>query len=113
MVRIIKDRYDTTNFRSDYSNFPASLTQNETDKIFRTGQALFSLGNIQIAQGDELTKDCKATEADVKYNEALETHAQALLNYQNALGHGYHKSADALHKVGWHLHRKHDYKNSV
>lgn len=92
--------------------FPLShlIDSNRTKYIHRAGQALFSLGNIQIAQGDELTKDGKAAEADVKYNEAHETHGQALLCYQKALGHAHHKTADALHRMGWHLHRMHDYK---
>ena len=75
----------------------------------RTGLALFSLGNIQIAQAEKLSLGGEAVAAEAKYSEAYDTHAQVLRNWQSALGMTHHKTADAYHKVGWHYHRGNEF----
>lgn len=56
-----------------------------------------------------LTREGQKAEAEGKFAEALEAHAQSLKLYTITLGHRHHKTADALYKVGWHLHRKNEY----
>jgi hypothetical protein len=47
--------------------------------------------------------------AAIKFAEAAETHTQAFKLYNITLGPRHHKTADALHKIGWHLHRNREY----
>lgn len=109
---IIKDRNDSTNFRYDNSDHRVDAIKYLT-RILRTGLALFSLGNIQIAQAEKLDEADKPDDAKAKFQEAYETHAQALRLYKATLGPNHHKTADAYHKIAWHLHRQLDNKNAM
>ncbi|KAI9668709.1 MAG: hypothetical protein M1817_005200 [Caeruleum heppii] len=93
VTKIIVDRNDVSNFR--------------------TGQALFSLGNIQIAQGEELLRNGDQAKGIHKLQEAYETHLQALRLYKATIGERHHKTADAYHKLGWHLHRRREYTSAL
>jgi hypothetical protein len=79
----------------------------------RTGQALFSLGNIQIAQAEQFNKAEKTEEAENKFQEAFETHSQSLCLYQATLGPTHHKTADAFHKIACHYHRRREYEKAM
>ncbi|KAK9769980.1 putative NB-ARC domain-containing protein [Seiridium cardinale] len=85
--------------------------QNDTSN-FRTAMAMYSLGNIQIAQAEKLTLAGNKNEAESKYAEAMEIHVKVLSLWTITLGARHHKTADAAHKVGWHLHRMNEYQRA-
>jgi len=90
---IIKDWNDTTNFR--------------------TARAMYCLGNIQIAQAQTLTENGKKEQADAKLSEAMSIHAKVWNFWNITLGVTHHKSADAMHKLGWHFHRIKEYTEAI
>jgi hypothetical protein len=75
--------------------------------------ALFSLGNVQIGQAQKMATEGITDKAVAKFEEAMETHSQALKLYNITLGPKHHKTADALHKCAWHLHRKRSYQAAM
>ncbi|RDW76977.1 hypothetical protein BP6252_05030 [Coleophoma cylindrospora] len=93
VMPLITDRNDRTDFSF----------------VLRTGLAMFALGNIQTAQGEEFEKCQDIVAARGKYEEAYQTHLQALQIYRATLGERHHKTADAFYKMGCHLHRKRSY----
>lgn len=70
---------------------------------------MYSLGNIQIAQAPTLTQEGKKAEAELNFVEAMKSQAQVLKLWKIILGERHHKTGDAPHKVGWHLHHKNEY----
>lgn len=102
-----------------------SSKQRRADKSpFRTGQALFSLGNIQVAQAQELLsksnvcendeeRDALSFAAENRFEEARKSHQQSWVLYHDVLGRNHHKTADAHHKVGWHHHRRREYQPAL
>ncbi|KAL4936544.1 hypothetical protein BDV06DRAFT_91444 [Aspergillus oleicola] len=90
---VIKDENDTTNFR--------------------TAMAMYALGNIQIAQAVALTLDGKKEDAEAKLAESMRVHVKVLKLWTITLGARHHKTADAMHKVGWHFHRRQEYSKAM
>lgn len=75
--------------------------------------AMYCLGNIQIAQAQILTENGEKEQAEAKLSEAMTIHAKVLDLWSITLGVKHHKSADAMHKLGWHFHRIKKYKKAV
>ena len=75
--------------------------------------ALYSLGNVQISQARKLTSDGQKSEAAAKFDEAMETHIHVRKLWEITLGSTHHKTADVIHKVGWHYHRKRQYATAM
>lgn len=73
----------------------AVITDRNDASSFRTGQAMFALGNVQIGKG--------------KLDEAYQTHAQVLSLFKASLGIRHHRTADICHKLGWHYNRLRNY----
>ncbi|KAK2741130.1 hypothetical protein FQN57_005731 [Myotisia sp. PD_48] len=63
------------------------------------GHAFYVLGNLRIDQG--------------RPDEAYELHTKAFQNWEKTLGTEHHKTADAYHKLGWHLSRKGDHLSAM
>lgn len=59
--------------------------------FYRPGHAFFVLGNVSISQN--------------KLDNAFSLHSKALDNWKSTLQEQHHKTADAMHKYGWHLAR--------
>jgi hypothetical protein len=79
---------------------------------YRTAVAMYCLGNIHIAQANRLTQEGKKDEAKAKLATAMTTHAKVLRLWTITLGSKHHKTADAMHKVGWHLHQRQEYSKA-
>ena len=79
---------------------------------FRTGLAMYTLGNIQISQAYDFQADGREQESNIKFDQAYATHNQTLDLFLKTLKDKHHKTADAYHKVAWHLHRRQDYANA-
>lgn len=71
--------------------------------------AMYSLGNALIAQAQILTADGDQKAAEMKFQEAMEYHFKVVRLWTITLGGKHHKTADAMHKAGWHLHRRQEY----
>lgn len=79
----------------------------------RTAMAMYCLGNIKIAQSQNLTENGDEELAQAKLSEAMNIHAKVWNLWNITLGVGHHKSADAMHKLGWHFHRIKEYTQAV
>ncbi|KAJ5160567.1 uncharacterized protein N7482_007571 [Penicillium canariense] len=86
--------------------------QNDTSN-FRTAMAMYSLGNIQIAQATTLTLEGDKEKAEAKLAEAMDIHVKVLKLWTITLGARHHKTADAMYKVGWHFHRRQEYPKAM
>ncbi|KAI1362814.1 hypothetical protein F5Y08DRAFT_354917 [Xylaria arbuscula] len=78
-----------------------------------TAMAMYSLGNILIGFASQLTLDGFKEKAEAKFSEAMELHGKVLHLWTITLGARHHKTADATHKVGWHLHRINEYDKAL
>ena len=117
---LVKDREDATSFRYSYETAPLpslrihSWYDNKKLKlVYRTGYALLALGNVQISQALALTQQGEKEESEAKHREAMETHLQSLKLYELTIGPRHHHTADACHKVAWHLHQRRQYVNAL
>lgn len=79
----------------------------------RTAMAMYCLGNIQIAQAQILTENGEKDSALAKLSEAMTIHAKVSNLWNITLGVTHHKSADAMHKLGWHFHRLKEYTQAM
>ncbi|KAJ8132696.1 hypothetical protein O1611_g931 [Lasiodiplodia mahajangana] len=73
--------------------------QDQTSTELRNGFMMYTLGNLQIAQGD--------TEA------AFKAHAHVLKVFKLNLGERHHKTADMYYKIGWHYHCRREYPQAL
>ncbi|KAJ5414876.1 hypothetical protein N7509_000210 [Penicillium cosmopolitanum] len=65
--------------------------QPEDTEDYVPGHAFYVLGNIRVGQG--------------LLDEAYELHLKTVRNWEVTFGTAHHKTADAYHKIGWHLSR--------
>lgn len=79
--------------------------------VYRTGHALYTLGNIQIDQEKLLLSRGKHHLGETKMTEAHETHSQTLRLW--LLGEHHHKTGGVRHKIAWHLHRQRKYPEAM
>lgn len=75
--------------------------------------AMYCLGNIQIAQSQELTENGERESAQVKLSDALRIHAKVSSLWDITLGVTHHKSADAKYKLAWHFHYVKEYGKAL
>lgn len=71
--------------------------------------AMFALGNVETSQATNFTEAGEKEKAVAKYKDALATHTQVVKLWETTLGPKHHKTGDAYHKIGWHLHRQKEY----
>ncbi|KAI1084628.1 hypothetical protein F5B20DRAFT_591667 [Whalleya microplaca] len=91
-----------------------SIIKDQNDiSNFRTAMAMYALGNITISRANELTSSGMKVEADSKFAEAMELHCKVQYLWTKTLGARHHKTADAIYKVGWHLHRINEYDKAL
>ena len=108
---IIKDENDTSNFRSVTLLLVRTLVINKT--VHRTAMAMYCFGNIKIAQAKTLTQNGEKDKAEAKLTEAMTIHVKVFRLWTITLGARHHKTADAMHKLGWHLHRRKEYTQAL
>lgn len=80
---------------------------------YRTGHALYTLGNIQIGQAQRLLSQGEHGLGEAKMAEAYENHSQTLRAWLATLGEHHHKTGDVRHKLAWHLHRQRKYPEAM
>ncbi|KAI0449645.1 hypothetical protein F5B21DRAFT_34028 [Xylaria acuta] len=90
---IITDRNDTTTYRIAY--------------------AMFALGNVQTSLGIRLLDQEQFETGNNMLREALATHTQTLKLFRATVGDGHHKTGNTHYKIGYHLHRDHDYGGAM
>jgi len=74
---------------------------------------MFALGNVQMAQNEELRRKGRHEDAKAKMDEAYETHLQTLKLYRATLGETHDKVGDALHKLASHMQIRLDYDGAL
>lgn len=70
----------------------------------------YVLGNVRISQAQLLRHPGHSEGGFME--EAFRLHKAALKIWRATLGEGHHKTADAYHKMGWHLFRRQEYEEA-
>lgn len=66
---------------------------------YRTGHALYTLGNVQIGQAQRLLSQSEQDLDETKMEETYKNHSQTLRAWPATLGEHYRKTGDVRHQL--------------